>query len=78
LVVEFAELLLEDGMERERMIWEPVVQLHTGLQLTSVLSRNREFRDGVMQENGRHPSNTPHENEADGPLHGLSNFGALS
>ena len=78
LVAEFAELLLEEGMEGERMIWEPVVQLHTGLRLTAILSRNREFMDGTTQENARHPSNTPNENEADGLLHDLFNFDAFS
>jgi hypothetical protein len=48
---EFAELLLQEGMEQERMVWEPVVQLHTGRRLNALLLAYEHSRLVALQTN---------------------------
>lgn len=44
LLEQFAQLLLQEGMEQERMVWEPVVQLHTGRRLDALLLAYENLR----------------------------------
>ncbi len=51
LLEEFARLLLQEGMEQERMVWEPVVKLHTGRRLNSLLLAYENLRLVSRQRN---------------------------
>jgi hypothetical protein len=51
LLEQFAQLLLQEGMEQERMVWEPVVQLHTGRRLTALILAYEHARFVSLQRN---------------------------
>ncbi|KAE9377789.1 hypothetical protein N431DRAFT_554124 [Stipitochalara longipes BDJ] len=43
VVAELAKHLLEQGMEQERTVWEPLIRLHTGLGLHLVVQENNRL-----------------------------------
>jgi len=56
---EFAEILLREGTEEERMLWAPLVLLHTGKDVENILLQTAESRNDTPSENG-----TSNENDA--------------
>jgi hypothetical protein len=59
LLREFAEILLPEETEEERMLWAPLVLLHTGKDLDNILLQTAESRNDTPSENG-----TSNENDA--------------
>jgi hypothetical protein len=46
----FAEILLQEGMERERMLWDPLVTLHVGCNLNYIRHRMSESQNDTSDQ----------------------------